>query len=279
MELGHIKDIHRMKHSRKLPNDNFGSLDNEDMDDDFDFVDATTDDEIDLGTITPDDEIDFDMQSDDNSLQSLLQRLRDVQSEISDILSHFDVESDDFDMYDDYDDYADDENFDIDDGLDDDFGFDDKFGDDFDDEEDYSALDDFDSQFSDESNDFDVPEEDDEDFLDQGEEISPNTEDDFSFGSDFADEEVEEDPDFQGNIRNVAGANLVYKRRKEDGNYEELWIYNIGDDIKEESRIRRAILAGTDIPPTSITSPDGEQTSKTESVGNVQFLLINGLPN
>lgn len=89
----------------------------------------------------------------------------------------------------------------------------------------------------------------------------------------------EEDPNFQGNIRTVAGANLVYKRKEEDGNYEELWIYNVGKDIKKESQIRRAILAGTDIVPTQTESEDGTQRSETSSVGNVQYLKITGLPN
>ncbi len=88
----------------------------------------------------------------------------------------------------------------------------------------------------------------------------------------------EENPDFQGAIRTVRGANLVYKRKTEDGNFEELWIYNIGKDIKKETQIRRAILAGTDIDPSSQESDDGEQRADTTTTGNVQFLHITGLP-
>lgn len=97
-------------------------------------------------------------------------------------------------------------------------------------------------------------------------------EDDGDFG------EEEEDPDFQGDIRTVRGANLVFKRKTEDGNFEELWIYNVGKDIKHETKVRRAILAGTDINPSTQESEDGEQRATTTTTGNVQFLHITGLP-
>lgn len=99
---------------------------------------------------------------------------------------------------------------------------------------------------------------------------------DNQFGIDDA---VDEDnPDFQGEIRTVRGANLVFKRKSEDGNFEELWIYNVGKDIKRETQIRRAILAGTDIDPGAQESKDGSQVADTTTVGNVQFLHITGLP-
>ena len=85
-------------------------------------------------------------------------------------------------------------------------------------------------------------------------------------------------PDFQGEIRTVRGANLVFKRKTDDGNFEELWIYNVGNDIKRETQIRRAILAGTDVDPGSQQSKDGEQRADTSTAGNVQFLHIVGLP-
>ena len=92
-------------------------------------------------------------------------------------------------------------------------------------------------------------------------------------------EEQEEDPDYQGVIRTVTGANLIYKRRTEDGVFEELWVYNVGKSMKTEAKIRRAILSGTDIGPQQISSEDGSQTIETSSIGNVQFLKIIGLPN
>lgn len=95
----------------------------------------------------------------------------------------------------------------------------------------------------------------------------------------LGDEEGEQDPDYQGVIRTVTGANLIYKRRTEDGVYEELWVYNVGKSMKTEAKIRRAILAGTDIGPQQISSEDGSQTIETSSIGNVQFLKIVGLPN
>lgn len=95
----------------------------------------------------------------------------------------------------------------------------------------------------------------------------------------LGEEEPQEDPDYQGIIRTVAGAFLVYKRKVDDGSYEELWMYNINGNMKEEARIRRSILAGTDIGPQDVTSENGEQESETTTVGNVQYLKITGLPN
>jgi len=98
---------------------------------------------------------------------------------------------------------------------------------------------------------------------------------------DFEEEETDEqDSDFQGLIRTVTGACLVYKRKDEQNTYEELWVYNVGGrDIKPEVRIRNSILAGTDVDPKTQRSEDGQQTSETITVGNVQFLHIRGLLN
>lgn len=88
-----------------------------------------------------------------------------------------------------------------------------------------------------------------------------------------------EDDDKQGVIRTIPNAHLVYKRQQEDGTFDELWHYNIGDDFKKELKIRRAILAGTDIPINKMKSPDGSQTYELWTVGNGQMLKIQGLPN
>lgn len=110
---------------------------------------------------------------------------------------------------------------------------------------------------------------------DDFEDISQNQADDISDNdSDVADQNT----DFQGEIRTVRGANLVFKRKMDDGNFEELWIYNVGNDIKRETQIRRAILAGTDIDPGAQESKDGQQRANTSTTGNVQFLHIIGLP-
>lgn len=125
--------------------------------------------------------------------------------------------------------------------------------------------------------DFDAAED---DLFDETEEtdfddMSQNQADDIANGDPDA-----ENPnaDFQGEIRTVRGANLVFKRKMDDGNFEELWIYNVGNDIKRETQIRRAILAGTDIDPGSQESKDGQQRADTTTAGNVQFLHITGLP-
>jgi hypothetical protein len=119
--------------------------------------------------------------------------------------------------------------------------------------------------------DFDNGEIDESDFDDESE-------------SEFDDDRMESEDDqpnndFQGNIRNVPGAILVYKRQADDSTFEELWLYNVGRDIKHEMKLRRAILSGTDISPQTGHSKDRKQTSKLYSVGNVQYLNIFGLPN
>ena len=88
-----------------------------------------------------------------------------------------------------------------------------------------------------------------------------------------------QDPDRQGLIRRVPGAHLVYKRETEEGTYEELWIYNIQTSMGDELKIRREILAGTDIPVDKTENDQGDQTYDVWTVGNAQLLRIQGLPN
>ncbi|TFG95672.1 hypothetical protein E4H12_12810 [Candidatus Thorarchaeota archaeon] len=90
---------------------------------------------------------------------------------------------------------------------------------------------------------------------------------------------VSEDPDRQGLIRKVKNAHLVFKRKIEDGTFEELWIYNSGNNLRDELEIREAVLAGTDIPAGRTTSPDGKQQYEIWSAGNAEMLQIQGLPN
>lgn len=99
----------------------------------------------------------------------------------------------------------------------------------------------------------------------------------------FGDEEpaAGEDPNFQGTIRTVKGACLVYKRKDESGTFEELWIYNVGKGYGSDQsmRIRKSILSGTDIEETGTQSEDGSQEASSYSIGNVQYLQLRGLPN
>jgi len=87
------------------------------------------------------------------------------------------------------------------------------------------------------------------------------------------------DPYRAGVIRTVKDAHLIFKKRSEDGTFEELWIYNTGDHIRDEMDIRRDILAGTDIPPKKTSSPDGSQEYTLTTMGNAQYVDIKGLPN
>lgn len=92
------------------------------------------------------------------------------------------------------------------------------------------------------------------------------------------DQAASQDPDKQGLIRQVDQAHLVFKRQTEEGTYEELWIYNVGK-MQDELKIRKAVLAGTDIPPGKTRSPDGLQTYDIWSAGNGEMLHLKGLPN
>jgi len=128
-----------------------------------------------------------------------------------------------------------------------------------------------------------------EDDVDPSEEdIEFEDSDDLDDSEDFDDEdfmdfdgnEEDEDPDRQGLIRVVPGAHLVYKRVDEDGTFEELWIYNIPDsELESELEIRRAILAGTDIPRGKTQTEDGVQSYEMWTAGNAQMVKISGLPS
>lgn len=87
-----------------------------------------------------------------------------------------------------------------------------------------------------------------------------------------------ENPNKRGLIRTVKNAHLVYKRETGEGTYEELWIYNV-TSLRDELSVKKAILAGTDIPVNKMTSPDGSQTYEVWSIGNAEMILIKGLPN
>jgi hypothetical protein len=89
----------------------------------------------------------------------------------------------------------------------------------------------------------------------------------------------EEDPDRQGTIRSVKGAKLIFKRQQPDGTFAEMWAYNVGQGLHETLGIKRAILAGTDIPENHFQSPDGQQRYKIVTMGNAQLIKIEGLPN
>lgn len=87
-----------------------------------------------------------------------------------------------------------------------------------------------------------------------------------------------DDPNRQGVIRHVDKAHLVYKRQTGDGTFDELWVYNISSDMKDELKIRRNILSGTDIPAHKTSSPDGTQSYTLTTLGNGQIVHITGLP-
>jgi hypothetical protein len=92
-------------------------------------------------------------------------------------------------------------------------------------------------------------------------------------------EEEQEDENKQGMIRIIPNAHLVYKRKQNNGYYEELWIYNIGDLSENELKIKHDILSGTDIDINQTSSNDNTQSYKIWSIGNAQLMNVRGLPN
>jgi hypothetical protein len=92
-------------------------------------------------------------------------------------------------------------------------------------------------------------------------------------------QQPEEDKNFQGLVRNIPGARLLFKKQMDDGTFEELWIYVIVPGLHSEVKIRKKILAGTDIPQRQTHSPNGEQSYKVWTAGDRQYLHITGLPN
>lgn len=116
----------------------------------------------------------------------------------------------------------------------------------------------------------------DEEDMDMDDDMEMGMDDETPTDDDY---EEAEDPNRMGTIRVIKGAHLVYKREDEGGSFEELWIYRTRDGSKEDLEVRRDILAGTDIPTNKKKSKDGTQSFTLWSVGNVQFLNIQGLPN
>lgn len=103
---------------------------------------------------------------------------------------------------------------------------------------------------------------------------------DVSGDEEFGDlDDESDDPNRQGLIRVVPNAHLIYKRSNEEGTFDELWIYNLGDEIDKELDVRRGILSGTDIPQNKMSSPDGSQSYDMWSAGNAQLIHIVGLPS
>jgi len=108
--------------------------------------------------------------------------------------------------------------------------------------------------------------------------------DDLAQDEDQPDEEGGQgDPDRQGSIRTVPDAHLVYKRKNENNLYDELWIYKQNQHDTWTMRTYDAIVAGSDIPKGSTSSPDGSQTVERWEVGDPKstlvFVNIKGLAN
>lgn len=111
----------------------------------------------------------------------------------------------------------------------------------------------------------------------QAQTIDDTADTNLDLGDDVEDEDA--DPNRIGIIRTVDNAHMIYKRKDEEGKFEELWVYNTNGKLGDELNIRRDILAGTDIPPKKTKSPDGDQMYTLTTLGNAQMLHITGLTN
>ena len=85
-------------------------------------------------------------------------------------------------------------------------------------------------------------------------------------------------PNKRGVLRIIKDAHLVYKRQNDAGLFDELWIFNSKDNMKDSLTIKRDILSATDIPYRQTKSEDGSQEYSMYTMGDVQFLEIKGLP-
>ena len=97
--------------------------------------------------------------------------------------------------------------------------------------------------------DFDLS--DDVDDFDNGDEFNAPNFDAGASDMDYENDEVVQDnepldADYQGDIRTVNGAYLIFKRHEPDGTFSELWCYNVGKDKESEKIIRSAILSISD---------------------------------
>ncbi len=115
------------------------------------------------------------------------------------------------------------------------------------------------------------------------------TGDDWYDDTEFPDEEngasdaQVEDPDRQGYIRTVPNAHLIYKRKDQNHQYTELWVYKRDSNKTATLTIYDAIISGTDIPRGDSSSEDGSQTVSTWEIGPIDntvcYVEIKGLSN
>lgn len=136
-----------------------------------------------------------------------------------------------------------------------------------------------DNQQNDENlNDREFDPDDDADQDQQSDDFNDTESDSGDDGIDHVADAASADPDKQGVIRTIDGAKLIYKRKSDDGAYEELWVCG-STNPRRAYKIKRDILAGTDIDNDQQSSTDSSQRQEIWNVGNVQFVKISGLPN
>lgn len=81
---------------------------------------------------------------------------------------------------------------------------------------------------------------------------------------------------YEGELRHVKGAKLLWKIKDDDGSYTERWMYH-ARNLEELIDGKRRILVGTDIHPSKNRSPDGSQSFAVEQYGEIVWMTITGV--
>jgi hypothetical protein len=89
--------------------------------------------------------------------------------------------------------------------------------------------------------------------------------------------EDQRDPNFQGWIRSVKGATLVYKRKELDGTFTEMWIIDTSLYYPHVQKIIKKILGGAGIQPGRTVSEDGQVRAEIRKFGNAKVIKITGM--
>lgn len=86
------------------------------------------------------------------------------------------------------------------------------------------------------------------------------------------------DGDLSQDVRHISGARLLSKSMMDNGSYEELWVYTIGDKtVRDPKEIKKDILSAVNIEPHQLRSEDGNQWYEIVTVGNLQYINLFGI--
>lgn len=89
---------------------------------------------------------------------------------------------------------------------------------------------------------------------------------------------IKDDLHRQGVIRRVDKAHLIKKTKNDGGLFDELWVYNTTDNMRDSLNIKKEILSATDIAPNTNSSEDGSQKYSMHTMGDMTYIEIMNLP-